>query len=93
MKNFKGFIKTVVLFIIAVILVIAVVVIYLNNQEDINQAKDDVKSATQEKKDTIIDNIVQDGKNSLGETLKNAGEKMLEDNSDFSQENNDQPVE
>lgn len=75
--NKKGFIKTIFLFILLIILLLIGYFIFLGNKEEIGKAKNDLKASWQEKKENVVEELVKEGKNSLGETLKNTGEKMI----------------
>lgn len=82
----KGFIKTIALFMVLLVLVVAGMIFYLNNENDIEQVREDARAAVQEKKEESISEMVEEGKKNVGEMLKDAGEKMIEDNTDLDQD-------
>lgn len=73
--------KTMALFLVLLVLVVAGMYFYTDKQDEIGQAKDDLKTTVQEKKEEAIDEAVKESKKNIGEMLKDTGEKMIENNS------------
>lgn len=71
---------------VLLVLVVAGIIFYLNNENDIEQVREDARAAVQEKKEETISEMVEEGKKNVGEMLKDAGEKMIEDNTDLDQD-------
>ncbi len=82
MKSCKGGIKITLLFFIFLILAIGAVVFSYDMDGITDEVKDKAQDAVESGSDAIVDRVVDEGREAVGEKLKEVSEKMLAEDGD-----------
>jgi thiol-disulfide isomerase/thioredoxin len=82
-KIYRGGIKIILLLIITIILIIGSAIIFGYGGQQVQDAKEDVQNKAQEvieeKSAEVVTDVIEGGQEAIGKTLKETGEKMLEE--------------